>query len=385
MDLDRRALLAVGVGEGGGWGRCGWRAGGSELDWETGLSGGGLTETESPTLVTNGRLVVVGNRSGRTHDFDTGEWVDAEEVQVRTYRGDGTVHWSAEIEGQYDGSPAADERGVYVPLDDGELVAVGPNDDADTHEDDGDGAERWRSDGEGLTEFVAGDGVVVGTDRERIVGFDAEDGDRWFGRELGDAAVGDVVIGNGIVWIGSAHGDGEGELVAVDNDGEERFSRSLPSTVQRMAATAEGCLLELGDDAGLTMIGTGSDDRWDREAAPSGRWATTGDRLYGVVGGDLTAIDLGDGAVRWERPDVDTNGRVVADDRGVYFRGTAPRLDECGLVGLHPDGERWWEAPLPPDVNCSGELTLVGDRLVLLQDSTAYGFHAGPGRRFSLV
>ena len=385
MDLGRRAVLAVGLGAASALAGCGYQPGGGELDWETGLSGGGLTETESPTLVTNGRLVVVGNRSGRTHDFDTGEWVDAEEVQVRTYRGDGTVHWSAETEGQYDGSPAADDRGVYVPLDGGELVAVGPDEDADTHEDDGDGAERWRSDGEGLTEFVAGDGVVVGTDRERIVGFDAEDGDRRFDRELGDAAVGDLAIGNGTVWIGSARGNGEGELVAVDTDGEERFSRSLPSTVQRMAATAEGCLLELGDDAGLTMIGTGSDDRWDREAAPSGRWATTGDRLYGVVDGDLTAIDLGDGAVRWERSDVDTNGRVVADERGVYARGTVPGLDGCGLVAVDRDGDRWWEAPLPRDVDCSGELLLVGDRLVLVQSSTAYGFRADPGLRLSLV
>jgi hypothetical protein len=122
--------------------------------------------------------------------------------------GDGSVLWSTALGGVPSAMPALDDDTLFVPLQDGRLVAVPSG---------GCGAATcpvgWsaRTGGVGRQPAVAGGVVVVATDAGTVRAFDADGCARprcraLWGADLGVAATGAPAVSGGRVFVGTAGG-----------------------------------------------------------------------------------------------------------------------------------------------------------------------------------
>jgi outer membrane protein assembly factor BamB len=122
--------------------------------------------------------------------------------------GDGSVLWSTALGGVPSAMPALDDDTLFIPLDDGRLVAVPSA---------GCGAATcpvaWstRTGGAGLQPAVAGGVVVVATDAGTVRAFDADGCGAprcraLWGADIGVAATGAPAVSGGRVFVGTAGG-----------------------------------------------------------------------------------------------------------------------------------------------------------------------------------
>lgn len=394
----RRILEAVVAGSAVGLAGCGYRPGGGELAWETRV-GTGTTfpgRNDDERWLAGNRLLRVRNRNGRTYDHDAGRWVDVEDAQVSAYDSSGDRVWTGETDRQFAGVPAVGGGSVYVPLTDGRVTAVartgevpgeirwtsdrlGSEADPDPGTDPDSGPDPDSDDGLAL---AAGDGLVVAVSDGGLAGLDAGSGDRRFAVQFEGGSidgVADVVVADDRVW--TLETDRE-TLRGFDADGGERVDRSLSSAARWLAATADSCIVGLGD--GVAAVESDGSERWQRDLGGSpAPPAVVDDRLYHVADGTLTAVDGRTGEPIWDRDASFSARDLVADEDGVY--AYAVGSGDCRFRAVTSEGASWWSVPALEDLDCSGDLFLVEDRLVVRRDDTLYGFYKQPGDRYSVL
>lgn len=381
-------LAAIGTGLAAGFAGCGYQPGAGDLAWTTsaGTSGIPLRSGDRRWFTARDRLVAIQNRSGRSYDFDAGRWVDVRDARVTVYDAAGEGR-SVRTDAQYDGEPALTADGIYVPLEGGRVSALEWPDDHEV--DDGDEAmTRWTTDrtGEPL-ELVAGDGLVVGITGDELLAFDADSGDRLFTLAF-EAAPFDApsaVVAGGSIWV--ADGGDDPALSRLDDGGDERLTVTLPSNARWLEPAGDRVFVGLEDDGVVWHVDADGDRRYSLEvdsAAVRDPPTVVGDRLYLASSAGLVAVDAVSGEREWTL-EASFFGDVVADDEGVYGRRRDVGGAECGLVAVTAAGEAWWTAALPDDVGCSGDLSLLEDRLVVVDGGELYGFRRSPGRRYTLL
>lgn len=380
----------MGTGLTVGFAGCGYQPGAGELEWTERAGSGGIPgrSRDRRWFAARDRLVAIQNRSGRTHDFDAGEWVDVRDARVTVYDSTGESR-HVTTDAQYEGEPALTDRGIYVPLEDGDVTALEWPDEREETDDD-ENATRWTAGREGAPlELVAGDGLVVGAHDDGLLAFDADSGDRLFELSFAERSfdgVTDVAVAGGSIWL-STGGD-EPTLSRLDVDGNELAARSLPSASQWLEPTNDGVLvgLEPGGDSDVWGVDEAG-ERWltlEVGGRPREPPIVVGDRLYLASGGELLAVDVASGEHAWML-DAPFFGEIVADEEGIYGRRRDVGGAECGLVAVTAAGEERWTAALPADVGCSGDLFLLEDRLVVVDGSDLYGFRRDPGRRYTFL
>lgn len=390
MTSRRRLLATLGAGLATGLAGCGYQPGAGDLAWTTELGGSGLSHRTGSRewLETDAFLVAVRNRSGRRFDHDEGEFVDVSESAVTVVDRNGKAT-TASTDAQFDGVPAATVDGIYVPREDGRVVALDRPESAGRG-DERDGADdprRWRTDEVASPlALTAGAELVVGIHEDGVVAIDADDGDRRFDLPFEDVpfeTVAAVTVGRSHVWLA----DGAGTLHCLDADGSSRASLSLPTEPSWLGTVGDRALVALATDGGVVR-GIEPDGRSPFDLEIDGVGALdpllVDDRLYHARGDGLVAVDVDSGERRWKRENPFRSGDVVADETGLYGFGTLPGGD-CGLVAIDHDGEDRWSASVPDEPGCSGELSVLEDRLVVVDGSVLYGFRTEPGRRYTLV
>lgn len=406
----RRLLAAAGTAIAAGLAGCGYQPGGGELDWNLAVrSGYGLGSGDRVWRTAADGLVSVRNRSGRTYDFDADEWVEYENAGITVYDARGNESWSHATERQYAGSPAVADGTVFVPLEDGTVAAAAP---AVADEDrDADGRTLWTTDRSGPTlELAAADGLVACVHANGLRCLDAADGAERFAveRSLGSASNADwgrdsgrnrgspsarVAVADGRVWAASSGSDPR--LYGFDAEGDVVADLALPAAPDWLLAAGETCLVHVGD--ALWGVDADGDRRFDIAAPAAAAPALGGERCYLPADDAVVAVDVAAGERAWSSDAPELSSGIVADADGVYARTagearTAERRrtasrgrTDCDLLAVGRDGEERWRAATPDEPDCSGELFLVDDRLVVLADGHLYGFRTSSGRRQTLL
>lgn len=434
----RRFLAAAGLGVASALAGCGYRPGGGDLAWESSLAGGGLLGVDDRWILPAGdRLFVLRNRSGRTYDFESETWYDAENAAVTALDSAGDTRLEAETERQAAGPPAVTETSIAVPVTGGRVTAIDREaaaldlDDSTVDEDGSEADERdpirWRVDvdaagADGSTASAddstdddlsasadavrASDRLVAAVVGDDVVVLDAETGDRAFalseawpdGSDVGSLAVTPdrVAVDGGDVWVAGAGvgpdgGSGaDGTVLArFDPTGERRVARSLSVEVDWLAVIG-GTLVAGDSNERITGYRRDLDRRFALSVSISSSRprpiSRDGGRFYYSAGGTMRAIDAVAGEIVWERSDLPT-GDLAADADGMYVAEDEFGFGEEGepqITAVGTDGKDRWTAPLPDGVTVD-ELFAVGDRLIAVAGAELYGFRAAPGERWSLL
>ncbi len=384
MRRRRELLAAVGAGLAAGVAGCGYRAGAGDLAWDRrGTTGSTVAPNRSDRRwLTDGEsLVGVLNQSGRTHDFESGQWREFSNAHVSVYDAAGDRRWRAETDDrrlQADGEPAVAEGSAYLPLEGGIVAAVGPDGD-----EEGGGEVRWTAEvGESDLRLAASGRMIVAAGERAVYGFDPDDGGELFAIDVGTDVPGLAVDGDR-AWART--GGDEPRLLVLDAGGR-RATAALSDGVRWLEAAAGRAFVGPVDDG----LAWGFDDDAERVVAPevgglaSDRPLVGDERLYHAGRDGTLAVDARSGEVLWRR-ELALPGERVATADGLYGHGSLPAADGCGLVAVDADGEKRWSASLPDEPGCSGELFALGDRLVVVDGSRLYGFHAREGRRRGVV
>lgn len=331
MTSRRRFLVGVGTAAtAGGLAGCGYRPGGGDIRWRA--DGDFATFPTRALDVTDGLVVTVAD-STTSFDIEREEWIHGGEVTAYS-TADGSRVWSDRLDGELschtvgDGGAAVGFDGTVVRYAAGgrqwgvdlgaSLLALAVADGDRTYAltDTGDlvacagGAERWR------------------VDLEPELG--ADDG----GFEPAVAASHETVV----CWVG-------GSTLAFDTGGRRRWSQ--PDINVRRFSFVDGAVFASGGGGVATFDGATGDLRWITD--DGGGFTVTADAVYSAYDTKLRAYDHS-GSLRWSIPD-DTGpdrdravrdpaqyqGPVAADSEGVYVDSSG------GLTALDPgDGSVRW-------------------------------------------
>ncbi|WP_121741821.1 outer membrane protein assembly factor BamB family protein [Natronorubrum halophilum] len=391
----RRLLAATGPGLAAVVAGCGYQPGSGEIDWhEERTTSTGLSRSNDEIWLGDGRtLFHVRNRSGTSieHDGDFG-FASVDDARVTAYDSSGQVVWGLSAETQYAGDPAVAHGAAYLSLENGHVTAL----EKPTGDDDPE--PRWTTDWGGpALSLRAGSELVVGVHDDGLVCFDADDGEERFTLEreaVGADELIDAGVADGWVWLTTAGGpsaDGnvaEFTLQSITGDGSVRSMTALQGSPDWLETSGTNAVV--GVD-GTVSARTPAGDRRFSLALEAGTGNGTpilvdeSARLYHDSRGALEAINIADGEVAWRRNDYSFRGTPVADADGIYGQGSGPDMNECGLVAVTGAGDPWWGVSSLAALDCSGDLYLVDDRLVVVTDDGMYGFRAEPGRRWTVL
>ena len=275
-----------------------------------------------------------------------------------------------------DGSDDADESLGTEP---------DPDSNGEASADDADGEYDWRHDVGGWVDAVA-DGTVYGREYYldedvdgSIFALDRETGERlWsYGQSSWITFYAPLTVEDGI-YVATEDdqvGGGSGETLALEPNGDERWSRRT-GTVYARPRVVDGTFY-VAEDGGTVRAFAATDgtERWRTPLAEGSVLSVTeivgiDDYLYVTVQtGRLVALDRGDGSVHWSYDEADERSLAAAvTDESVYVSNR----DE--VVAL-ADGEERWHTSFESDsriVDADGERVLVGrdDDLVALEPTT---------------
>lgn len=355
--LSLAALATAGLGTLAG---CGYRPGGGDIRWETGI-GTGSYMPDDVLAADDGETLFTVNRSSRGFDWETEEWgrygdlaaYDAESGDVRgeeetrpvegvavggrtlyvghedgglaAFGADGEVGWRVETDGVPWELAASADR-VYTATDAGEIVAFAA--------DDGDAL--WTTELDvpehGVALVASEDGAFVHREdtatSTAVTAFGPDGGKRWHAT-LADDGIGNEppVAGSDVLYVPT-----RGKLFALGlGDGDERWSRSIDVRRGPPAVADDAVVCSDGETLYCVDVADG-EERW--RFRPEGRWSevtspVTAEGVVYVGGNDgLYALDAGDGSVRWradsepieDAPLVVGPTVVVTTDDG-YLRG----------------------------------------------------------------
>lgn len=387
----RRFLAATASGLASVIAGCGYRPGGGEFAWHVDVRTRPWANRSLPeTWRTDGRsLFRIRNRGERMFRNE------GNDAHVTAYHSTGEKAWSRSADRHYVGDPAVADGRVYLSLEDGGVTALEGDDGGDEYESDTDTDPRWTTEWDGPPlELHVDDGLLVGVHENGLVGFDGDDGGKRFALErerFGTAAVADVAFASDRVWVlsesdgdadaenGSGNGNGS-TLYGLDRDGTVATTRSLPPSSSWIEGVGSTVLFRGGDE--IRAVAGDGNRRFavDLEGSVKGTpiAVADADRCYYDTADTLAAIDVSTGELAWRLEDSRFLETPIADADGLYGRNARSGRNGCGLAALRSDGDRWWDAPPLDDLGCAGDLFLVGDRLVVVTETDAYGFRKAP-------
>ncbi|MDJ1432132.1 PQQ-binding-like beta-propeller repeat protein [Halostagnicola sp. A-GB9-2] len=425
----RQVLGAIAAGTSAVVAGCGYQPGGGDLDWQesTGHNVGFGSSSNERWRSDGTHLFRIRNRSGR--EPASGGFEDVDGAYVTAYDSSGSTVWSGDAGSEYTGVPSIANGRVFFSLEDETVAALerSPSDDDSGGNSTDDAETAWTTDWDGPSlALSASDDLVVGVHEGGAVGFDSDSGEERFVLDLEAEPfdeIDSVAVGGEIVWVvavdtdSSDGNDGDPDDNAntdtnndnddadnedTNNDGTETsvllgydsaggvvVDRSLPSTPSWLEAAGSVALVgvETSDDEDELWLIDDSGDRRERLALEraSSEPIVVGETASFDAGGTISAIDTSTGERSWTTEAYTTRGDVAADSDRLYVQGTTEGMDRCGLIALDHDGEEAWTASLPTEVGCSGELFVLEDRLVVVDDGELYGFRKTSGRRFTLL
>ncbi|ELZ39133.1 hypothetical protein C463_17493 [Halorubrum californiense DSM 19288] len=422
----RRFLAGTATALAAGTAGCGYVPGGGDLAWEEPIRTGGLAfESGRWYRPTANRLVTIENQSGQAYDFEEAVWREVSNAAVAVLTPDGIHRAVGETERQVTAPPAVADDAAFLSVEDGRLTALdlsaGETADstaggATTSESDGD-AVRWRVDvgarlgagtdggdqssGPVFRGVRASDALAVAIGGKGIAAFDAETGEKAFvvpdlwTDASSDGTLADptprVAVDGETAWVlvpaAAADSDGDAAIVGYDRAGDRRVERSV-ATVHRWLVAVDGTVVIGAPGASMAGFDGDFDRRFALDAPASSARPTAGrpddGRFYYSRSRTVTAVDVeaGEVAFEWSEspPDhlaVGAAGLYVAENAGGFDDDT-----EARVVAIGDGGRVLWEAPLPDRVDPE-RLFAIGDRLVVVDDGTAYGFRATSGERWS--
>jgi outer membrane protein assembly factor BamB len=319
----RRFLALAGSAAATGVAGCGYRPGGGDIRWQSdfGRPMGGW----SSIGLADGRLFAVAE-SVRDFDFETEEWVEGASVSAYGTT-DGLEYWSEMI------SPVATTSVV-----DTDGVALGLGDEVVRFGSDG---EQWRTTVGGTTRAlaVAEDAVYALTEAGTLVGL-ADGSERWRVdlRDVESDELFEPAVAAGaetvVCWVGgSVHG--------FASDGRRRFRQ--PEIDVLSLSVADGDIFAVAGHGLAALDRSTGESRWIGDERIQ-RFAATPDGVYGVFDGDVYAYDRSGGR-RWSTNDDSETGRNRAVDDSTDYTGRVV----AGVGGVYVDSSRGLTAIDPGD------------------------------------
>lgn len=386
--VTRRSVLATFAAAGtAAVAGCGYQPGPGEHDWTTRVGNTTPFSTLDRRWLSDGSmLVAVRNRSGRTYDHETGDWVDVEDALVTAIDSDGATPFSGSTERQYEGAPALGPDGVYIPLVDGGVSAMARGGEEHPIEWTTELGVPDSNPDQSPIELSASATLVVWTQRDaedsRLVALESDSGEVLFDLTVG-MQEGPVVTGAS-VWIAGMNGENS-VLRRLDDSGDVRTSHVLPGPVNwiQPVGDEEGCVIGIqGSSSEVRAVSASGETRWSVPAThPRHPPSSHGGILYVRDGGDVRAVKLDDGELLWERSNPFTSDIAVGSE-GVF--GFTTTGTGCELGGLDYEGELSWTASLPEDAPCGGTPYAIEDRVAVVSDARVDAYRAVPGRRYAI-
>ena len=217
--------------------------------------------------------------------------------------------WTTDLESPPRHGPAYDALRAYVALRNDSLTAV----DLQT------GEVVWTVEQTLDHPPVAGDGVVVGADGTRFLGWRASDGFPLWSTDLGSAIASPPLWDTG--WLVAATATGE-IVVLRGFDGKELWRRTLGATSTVRPAISGGRLFAALDDGRIVVLALGDGaPLWERALPGRPQGILPLDALFvGSTDNLLYRLRLEDGDIDWYwRTGGDIVGTPIADLEHVYF------------------------------------------------------------------
>jgi outer membrane protein assembly factor BamB len=239
--------------------------------------------------------------------------------------------WSFTLPAPPAAAAAFDGRHAYVPLRNGQLLAVSL----------GTGETAWSVDQSTSLPPVTGDGLVFVATSEAVVALAASDGAARWRVPLGEPP-------STLYWLAGqvVAGSDSGEVLVVRApDGGIAWRQSLGSPLRaRPAVDGDLLLLPLDGRLAARALATGA-PRWDRQLPGTpGDPVASGDRVFvGCTDNYFYCLARADGRVRWRwRTGADIVGHPVVFDGTVCFLS----LDNMLRALNEGNGVQRWATPL---------------------------------------
>ena len=384
----RRTLLGALAGGLAGLAGCGYRPGGGEYRWSTGV----LYRVDRATL--DGGTLLLVTREAMSFDVRTDRWSDGGNVTtVDPERGERIDVYGFEAPTL---SAALGADALYAGGEDGTVPAVPVGSQAR----DAPGTATPEPDGWTTATDVAPSGVdslVASAGGANADSGTSADGGTDAVYAGGSGGLASLSVGGEVRWrwrdgrvLALAPGAGDvavyalapDRLVALADDGSVRWDRgTAPADVERERPVpplvgADG--VYLADEAGLTALARDGSVRWTREVGPpAGRPALSEDGLYHAsADGVVRAFSL-DGRERWAHdPRGGPTARVATAD------GRAFVLAGGDLLGVGPEGTVW-RVPLdePEPFDPAFGPFVAGETVVLAGSGEVRGYWRSQLRR----
>jgi outer membrane protein assembly factor BamB len=238
----------------------------------------------------------------------------------------------------FESAPAApagfDQQMAYLPLRDGQLVAV----DLDS------GATKWTVPLVTTATPTTGDGLIFAASESELAAFDQRTGDRLWAQPLPGALAAPMTWDAGWLFASSE----AGELFAFEaHSGSLRWRQPLQSPLAVPPAShGDHLYVALRDDRLLALDLASGATAWTYPIAEAitGMLALDDQLLVGTRTNLLRSLALNRGRIRWaQKAGADIAGAPAADDNLIYFAA----LDNV-LRGVdRRSGNLRWTRPLP--------------------------------------
>lgn len=281
------------------------------------------------------------------------------------------ARWAITFDSAPVATPGYDADTAYVPLKDGELVAVDLNR----------GTIRWRHAIATTFTPATGSGLVFIVANSTIEARDARNGEvRWRASLPGGAA---MALSYDTGWLIAS--TPAGDLIAMRaSDGQSVWRRQLGAALSGAPGAAlDRLYLPLADNRLVSLLLADGTAVWERTlpARVTALLALDDQLVVGTAGKRLLSLDLRNGRERWAwTVGGDISGVPVADEKRIYFaaRDNVLRAIDRGSGNLR------WKANLPSRP-AGGPLRLPEVLLMPLVSNEIQGFEPETGKAVTTV
>ena len=276
------------------------------------------------------------------------------------------ARWVVTFESTPVATPGYDATSAYIPLKDGQLVAVNLDR----------GTIRWRRNIATALTPATGDGLVFVVTKDTIEAREAQAGNvRWQAPLPGGAAI-PLAYDTGWLLASTPAGD----LVAMRaSDGKPVWTRQLGAPLSGAPGPAlDRLYLPLADHRLVSVRLADGEILWERKLAArvTALLALDDQLVVGTAGKRLMSLDLRSGRERWDwTVGGDISGIPLADDERIYFaaRDNVLRAVDRGSGNLK------WKANLPSRPG-GGPLRLPDVVMMPLVSNEIQGFEPETGK-----
>lgn len=276
------------------------------------------------------------------------------------------ARWSVTFTSVPVARPGYDATSAYIPLKDGQLVAV----DLDR------GEIRWTLDQSTAFTPATGEGLVFTVNDRMIEAFDASTGKKTWATPLSGGAAAPLYYDTGWLLASNAAGD---LLSLRAADGTVLWRRQLGAALSGPPGPAlDRLYLSLEDNRLVSLLLENGETVWSRAlpARVTSLLALEDQLVVGTAAKRMMSIDLRNGRDRWSRAlGGDISGRPAADDRHIYY---ASRDNILWSVD-RGNGNLRWRADLESRP-AGGPLRTAETVLMPMVSNEIAGFDPGTGR-----